>query len=308
MSFVALVLVLALEQWRPFQARPWLEAVVGRCADWLEHQFDAGQVQHGVVAWSLLVLPVIVLVGAAGYVLGYLHWTLALLFHVGVLYVTMGFRQGSHFFTEIRQALAAGDLPRARATLARWRGSPCESLDGEEIVRLSVEQALIGAHRLVFAVMFWYVLLPGPTGAVLYRLSQMAAERWSSAPQRVSEPFLRPALAVFRVLDALPARVTASAFAIVGDFEDAVFCWRSQAAAWADHVAGVILASGAGALGVKLGMPLHAEIGGVDDRPPAGLGDEADPAHLDSTIGLIWRALVLWLGLILMLTVARSFG
>ena len=308
MSVIALVLVLALEQWRPFVGRAWLESIVARGADWLEHQFDAGQLQHGVVAWSLLVLPVTLLAGLVSYLLGHLHWALVLLFHVGVLYVTMGFRQGSHFFTTIRQALAADDIALARLTLARWRGSACDSLEHEEIVRLSIEQALIGAHRLVFAVMFWYVLLPGPIGAVFYRLAQMAATRWSSASRQASEPFVWPAIVIFRVLDGLPARLTATAFAIVGDFEDAIFCWRSQAAAWTDRVVGVILASGAGAIGVKLGMPLHDETGGVEERPPAGLGDEADPAHLDSTVGLIWRALVLWLGLILMLTVARSFG
>jgi membrane protein required for beta-lactamase induction len=34
------------------------------------------------------------------------------------------------------------------------------------------------------------------------------------------------------VIDWIPQRLTAFVFAVVGDFEDALFCWRSQAAQW----------------------------------------------------------------------------
>ena len=40
------------------------------------------------------------------------------------------------------------------------------------------------------------------------------------------------ARAGFRRIDWIPARLTAVSFAIVGDFEDAVYCWRTQAAQW----------------------------------------------------------------------------
>jgi adenosylcobinamide-phosphate synthase len=307
-SVLALVLVLALEQWRPFVWRPTLEALVARAADGLEHQFNAGQVQHGVIAWSLLVLPVLLVVGLANLLLAQLHWLLVLMLHVGVLYFTMGFRQGSHCFTAIRQALSDDDVPEARRLLGRWIGRDCDGFSRAEIIRVAIERALLGSHRLVFAVMFWYILLPGPCGAVLYRLSALAAERWGQDSDRIGERFGRAARRVFDLLDGIPARLTASAFAIVGDFEDAVFCWRSQAGAWPDRVAGIILASGAGALGLRLGMPLSSPTGEFDDRPEIGLGDEPDPAHLDSTVGLIWRALVLWLGFILMVTLAHTLG
>jgi cobalamin biosynthesis protein CobD/CbiB len=109
------------------------------------------------------------------------------------------------------------------------------------------------------------------------------------------------------VLDWVPARITASAFAVVGDFEDAIYCWRTQAARWPDHLLGVVLAAGAGALGVRLGMPvLRGTV--LEDRPELGLGEDADTPFLDSVVGLIWRALVLWLAALLALSVARAFG
>jgi cobalamin biosynthesis protein CobD/CbiB len=72
-------------------------------------------------------------------------------------------------------------------------------------------------------------------------------------------------------------------------------------------VLGIVLAAGAGALGIRLGAPI-VRGGVVEDRPELGLGDEPDTSSLDSTVGLIWRALSLWLLLLLVLTIAVAFG
>jgi cobalamin biosynthesis protein CobD/CbiB len=101
-------------------------------------------------------------------------------------------------------------------------------------------------------------------------------------------------------------RLTAASFAVVGDFEDAVYCWRTQAPAWPDPDAGVVLAAGAGALGVRLGMPLSA-VEGVEVRPELGVGDTADAPYLDGVVGLVWRALVVWVVLVLLASLAGAF-
>ena len=51
--------------------------------------------------------------------------------------------------------------------------------------------------------------------------------------------------------------VTMTVVMVMGDFEDAVYCWRSQAKTWGNYATGILLASAAGALGVKLGDPLR---------------------------------------------------
>jgi adenosylcobinamide-phosphate synthase len=96
-------------------------------------------------------------------------------------------------------------------------------------------------------------------------------------------------------------------FAIAGNFEDAVYCWRAQAASWMNQNQGIILASGAGALGVRLGDPLRQPHGEFY-RPELGVGEEADTDFLQNTIGLVWRALVLWLLLLLLLEIASWAG
>jgi adenosylcobinamide-phosphate synthase len=187
----------------------------------------------------------------------------------------------------------------------------------------------------VFGVILWFLVLPGPSGAVLYRLALFLADRWGTdraaragrmlgarlaglEPPEGGDPLARAdddgpgrfgefARVAFHVIDWVPARCTAASFAIVGDFEDAVYCWRTQAARWPDPLLGVVLAAGAGALGLRLGMPITPG-GVVEDRPELGLGEEADTPFLDSAVGLIWRALVLWLALVLVVTVASAFG
>jgi adenosylcobinamide-phosphate synthase len=166
------------------------------------------------------------------------------------------------------------------------------------VIRLSIEEALVASHRHVFGVLLWYLLLPGPSGAVLYRLASYLAWRW-----RTMSAFGQFAQRAFQVLDWPAVRLTAAAFAVVGDFEDSVYCWRTQARNWPEPNAGIVLAAGAGAMGVRLGMPVQ-EIDGMQPRPEIGVGETADGPLLDSAVGLLWRALVVWVFALLVITVA----
>ncbi len=305
MSLVSLILALALEQLRPFD-RKLLAVPVASLGDFLEQHFNAGEPKHGVIAWCLAVLP-LALAGWAIYAAAvWVNPLLGIVVNVAVLYATMGFRQSSHHFTAMQKALRDGDLDRARAVLSHWAGAAHPSLTSSEVSRLAIEGALVGAHRNVFGVMFWFVVLPGPSGAIAYRVAELVAEHWN-VTRRDLGAFGEFSRRAFAALDWLPVRMTALAFATVGDFEDAVYCWRTQAARWADPLAGIVIASGAGALGVRLGMPI-ARDGVLVDRPEMGTGDDADTAFLDSAVGLIWRALVLLLVLLGLVTLARVVG
>jgi adenosylcobinamide-phosphate synthase len=307
MSLLSLITALLLEQWRPLADRRYLYSLLARYASFLEGLFNAGESQQGKIAWAIAVLPVVL--GAwLVYALAYSASPFAaFLINVAALYLTMGFRQRSHFFTDIHAALKADDVATARDVLSAWRQEDCSDLDREAVTRLALEEALISSHRYVFGVIFWFVLLPGPTGAILYRLSMFLDGRWSENASPGLERFSQFARGAFAALDWLPARFTAAAFAMVGDFEDAVYCWRTQAATWPDRALGTVLSSGAGAIGVRLGMPVS--VGGrLLDRPALGLGDPADVGHLDSLVGLVWRALVMWLLLLLLVALAGVSG
>jgi adenosylcobinamide-phosphate synthase len=308
MSLFALITALLLEQFHPLSSRKYLYGWLSSYVLFFQLHFNAGQREHGKIAWLLAVLPLLAGVVALYWLLYHVHPLFAWALNVLVLYLTMGFRQFSHYFTDIHLALRADRLDEARGLLSRWRGIPSHELNAEEVARVTIEQALIASHRNVFGVIVWFVLfsalgLGGAAGALLYRLGQFLRAHWGNADKYDLGEFGGFARQAFYVLEWLPIRLTAMTFAIVGDFENTVYCWRTQAANWPDSEAGILLASGAGALGVRLGMPLPQ--GGVmEDRAELGIGDDADADFMQSAIGLVWRSVVFWMVLLLLLTLA----
>ena len=310
MSLLALIAALLLEQVVPLSSRQFLYHWPAAYVDFFRQHFDAGQNTHGRIAWVLAVVPLLALLWLLYAVLLAQHAVFALAFSVLVLYLCMGFRQFSHYFTDIHQALRDNDLSLARGLLNEWTGKSCSDLNPQEVARFTIEQALLASHRHVFGVVFWFVVCMmlgmGPLGAVLYRLATFTANRWRGEDEETSM-FGTFAQQACRVLEWLPLRLTASSFAIVGNFEDTIFSWRTQAAEWPEPDEGILLASGAGALGVKLGETLV-----LDDqpvyRPELGSGDAVDIDHLQSAVGLVWRTLVFQLIILMMLTVANLLG
>lgn len=306
MTLFAILIVLAIDQAKPLPAArigAWLRAY----AQFLEERFNAGEHRHGMAAWiagvAILVVPVLI----AQTLFAYADQDLLYLaLSVVVLYLTMGFRQFSHFFTDIFMALRMGELDRARQLLSSWRGGRTEHLGSHEIARLAIEEALVSSHRHVFAPLLLFIVL-GPAGALTYRLALAFKSQWGERTDAEFGRFGAFAAQAFATIDWLPVRATAVAFAVVGDFEDAVYCWRNQAQTWPDTGSGILLASGAGALGVRLGMPVR-EDAGLSDRPELGVGDEADADFMQSTIGLVWRTLVMGLCLLALLWVATWVG
>ncbi len=306
MTLISLIIALALEQLRPLGNRNRVWHVFTRYANHLERNLNAGANRHGVFAWMLAILPPVLLSLGVYYALYAANPLLAILWNVLVLYLTMGFRHFSSAFSEISLALTEGRDLDARMALTRWTGHPSAELSVGEISRLAIEQGVVDSYRHVFGTMFWFVLLPGPSGALLYRLCSMLGQKWGSR-QGDEDRFGRFAGSAAAWLDWLPVRLTAASFAVMGDFEDAVYCWRSQARTWGNYANGILLASAAGALGVKLGDPLRQDYT-IKFRPELGLGDEADPGFLKSAVGLVWRSALLWLFVILLLSVANHMA
>jgi len=306
MSLFSLIAALLLEHFRPLGARNPVTLLFTRYANYLERHFNAGQNVHGVVAWLLAVLLPTLLVGGVYGALYLLNPLLAWALGAAVLYVVLSPKYFGSQADRVAAALRSGDLAEARRLLAQWHGRPADEFGAGEIARVAIEQALACAHKNLFGVIFWFAVL-GPAGAVLYRLSQLLSQKWGGLDQHEFGEFGKFSARVFDLMDWAPLRLTAISFAVVGDFEDAVYCWRSQAPAWVQPGIGIVLASGAGALGVKLGEPLSYG-GNIEFRPELGLGDEADADYLDSAVSLVWRAVVLWLVLLLLLTIAGWVG
>ncbi len=329
MSFFAILFALLIEQARPLARSNPIHAGLRAWALSVCRSFDAGQSRHGWVAWGLAVLvPSLTVLAVHWALLHWLGWPLALVWSVAVLYITLGFRQFSHHFTAIRDALEDGDAAQARARLAQWKQVDASELPRSEIVRHVIEYSVISAHRHVFGVLAWYAVLAalglGPTGAVLYRLAEFVARYWGPHSRVVtahppSASLRRASELAWTAIDWLPARLTALSFAVVGSFEEAIEGWRFHAQRFPNDNDGVVLAATAGAINVRLGgealrsragaqappgFEAGADIGDSDSTP----GREPDVGHLRSVVGLVWRSVVVWMLLLALLTLARLLG
>ncbi|MCM2253027.1 MAG: CobD/CbiB family protein [Ramlibacter sp.] len=329
MSFFAILFALLIEQVRPLARHNPIHAALRGWARWVTRNFDAGKPQHGWIAWALAaLLPAAAALAVHWALIASLGWPAAVLWSVAILYVTLGFRQFSHHFTSIRDALDAGDEARARDLLAQWQQVDASELPRSEIVRHVIEYSVLAAHRHVFGVLAWFSVLAafglGPAGAVLYRMSEFVARYWKhrGGQAQPASPAVQSASGrAWHVVDWLPARVTALAFAVVGSFEEAIDCWRNFAQRFPDDNDGVILAATSGAVNVRLGgealKPAFAASGSQGSRS-GGMeamsdtestpGREAELGHLRSIVGLVWRSVVLWMVLLALLTLARLLG
>src|SRR5258706_4530180 len=121
MSFFAVVFASIIEQSRQLASGNLIHTNLRRWARWASRSLDAGKPQHGWVAWTMAVVVPALVTLAIHWLLWSAHVMLAFAWSVAVLYVTLGFRQFSHYFTDIRDALDDGDEASARELLAQGR-------------------------------------------------------------------------------------------------------------------------------------------------------------------------------------------
>lgn len=303
MRFLTLLSALTFIHYWPQAKTDRLQQLVLPYIHMLDRNCNDGKGRHGIIAWILGALLPALGIGLTYYFLLQIHDVLGYLFGILVLYFILCFSRFDEHANQIAKALLDSDVGLARQILSDWSGLETSRFNQTEIARVSIETMLKRAHYGLFAPIFWFAIL-GPGGAVLYRLSHLIKLEWRPFEDSA---FNRFSLQAFQWLDWLPARFTAACFAVVGDFEDAIFCWRTQSQSWPDNAEGFLLASGAGALGVKLGEPLPYQ-DSLQYRPELGLGDEADADYLQSVTGLIWRVLILMVGLLCLLTFASWLG
>jgi adenosylcobinamide-phosphate synthase len=313
MTFFSILCALLIEQLKPLRADNQVYSGIKRLSMRIEGWFNAGEPKNGRMGWFLMMTVLVLPVALIYWILQYFGLVfLAFAWNVAIVYLTLGFRHYSHYFTSIQLALNSGDEATARALLAEWARIDTVGMDATEIARIAVEKSLITTHRSVFGVFFWFLMPAGPACAVLYRVSEYLARAWNEPEHMRNEAFGQFAAKAFYWIDWIPVRLTAIAFAVVGNFEDAIYAWRNFANRWADESRGIILAAGGGAMGVRLGtpnenapqlLPVDAAMVDLSDADTDVLpGEEPSLRALQSTVGLVWRALILWMILLLLLS------
>lgn len=325
MTFLAIFLALLLEQARPLNKQTPVYEGARAWTRWVSRMLDAGQHHYAWITWAVAVVLPAVVAWVIYMVFTAVNVVLGFAWMVGVLYLTLGFRQFSFHFTNVRVALESGDEQGARAFLREWTQDHTQDLSKEGVVRETLTQGVLAAHRHVFGVVVSFVLLAwiglGPAGAVVYRLGQHVMRRWQEGAISGPSPELQAVASRAWVwLDWLPSRITALAFAVVGHFEEALANWRQEASQPNATNDAVLLAAAAGAMNIRLAPAPLMAAAAVEEVDPHVIdiktqGAEPlfsrDPsqglklAHLSTLVGLVWRAVVLLMVLLLLGTLAR---
>src|SRR5438105_15343177 len=118
MTFFSILCALVLEQLRPLRADNRVYAAIKVFATRIEGWFNAGRAEHGRLGWAVMMAALILPTMLVYWLAGMLSPLAALAWNILIVYLTLGFRHYSHYFTSIQFALNSGDVDRARTLLA----------------------------------------------------------------------------------------------------------------------------------------------------------------------------------------------
>ena len=238
----------------------------------------------GVLAWCLLIIPFIYI---SFFLEDYFGWWFSILLG----YLAIGAKSLKDHALQVADALKQGDLTLARTKVSYIVSRDTSQLDEQAISRSSIESVLENGSDAIFSALFWF-LVAGASGVVLYRLSNTLDAMWGYRNEKY-EYFGKFSARVDDILNWIPARLTALSYLLMGNRSKAWQCWRQQASQWYSPNAGVVMATGAGALDIQLGG--IARYHGKDKTRPI-LGTKQAPQTKDiyHAWNLVFKSIVLW--------------
>ncbi len=276
-------------RWHPLVGFGWL-------AHWLEkglnnaHHHPLLNFCLGFISLMLLVgLPVVLLVGT----LMLLPLWANILVQTLVLMFCLGWQSLREHALAIANPLTQGDLTQARQALAMIVSRDTQTLNETAMAKATCESVLENGHDALFASLFWFILLGAPA-ALSHRLINTLDGMWGYRNVRF-EYFGKSAARCDDLLGYIPARLTALSYAIVGKYtRHALGCAWRQGRQHDSPNAGLVMAAGSGALGVRLGG--GATYQGVrEKRPYFGWGKPCQATHIQACLSLIDKSVVAWL-------------
>ncbi len=302
MIALALVLLLALALDRLLgEPRRWHPLVgLGRYAAAVESALHGDARRRGLAALLFVLAPPVAVAMAVSAALAGTPW--AAVIGALALCLAIGGRSLDEHARLVGEALAAGDLPLARRRVARIVSRDCRALDAAGTVRATVESVLENGSDAIIAPLFWFAVA-GLPGVIAYRIVNTLDAIWGYRTPRYRR-FGWAAARLDDLMNYLPARLTAAAYAVPGRFPSALACWRRQGWTWESPNAGPVMAAGAGSLGIVLGGPARYH-GEVRARPLLGQGRAPAIDDIARALGLLRQATAL---VVVVLVAARGLA
>ena len=278
----------ALADWRRFE---WF----GHWRGWLQRNLHA-DLRTSLSAALLLLLPPVLLLAALQAVLDSTLFGLpGFLLSLLVLVWCWGPRD----LDRDVEAIADSD-PVDAAQQAQRLGSRGRTVATD--AGALVEAVFHAALQRWFAVLLWFLLL-GPAGALLYRLTQIAADDAGEAGSETPLGVLR------LVLEWPAAQLMTLALALAASFDAVLHAWRD----WHRARGGGGWAADAGFLYAAARASVVCELAEEDaDRdeplPPDTVARLPAAPALRDAMSLVWRILVVWLTVLALFVLAGYVG
>lgn len=277
MLFLSILLVLFIERilWDGAQYRHhhWFALYWGKA----ESSSLLGLIPSEMARLATIVLLPTALIGwLATSVLSGLGTLFEFAFASLVLLYTLGPRDLGRDTEQYLQAKLNNDKDQLKTSLQHFHTpSPSENADDQV-----VQGILAGTCQRLLGPMLWFGIF-GPTGAVLYRLTHLAAAQTNLG---TNQALISAACKLQGIVDWLPARLTALGYAIAGNFDTVTAAWKNhgdttQNALDCHSETNLLLATGQAALNER-----------SDEHTSTG--------RIDAAMTLAWRAVGLWVGLI----------
>ena len=284
MAFLSILIALLVERIIPqfieFRQFGWLRDYAQWMADLLHLERLGSWGGSGLLLFPLLLLVWIL----EGMFDNALFGLFELAFNVLVIFLCLGPRDLDSQVEHYLDSIEIGDTQR-RFNMASHISSDELAMELPAQATQVSQAMLVQANSRIFAVMFWFTLL-GPIAAVLYRvLDQFLTGNYLEKSLQSLKPAMR---SVLGWVDWIPARISLLAYMISGAFEEGLQAYHKGSVAALDSY--------------EQNNDL-LKLVGYACITQQEISDESHAMQLiRKTRGLILRALVVWLLLVLFLT------
>lgn len=270
--------------YHPLVGFGWLASCIERQFNPLHKRALSQQRMIGLLGLFLIITPFIFL----GFALSQLpHF--GLICHALMLYAALGHKSLHGHARAVSNALFNHDEAAAKLAASYMVSRDSAAIDP---VPATVESVLENGNDGVFGALFWF-LVAGGAGALAFRLINTMDAMWGYKTPRYYY-FGWAAARLDDLISYIPARLTAITYALLGNTRVAARCWKQQAPLWDSPNAGPVMASGAGAMHIKLGGAACYQ-GEWHERPILGQGEPPATKHIEQALTLVRHGVYAWL-------------
>ena len=278
-ALIAETLISSLAELRKFD-------FVFRYVSWLRAKLPTFNFQNGSVTLVIVIGIVLFAVWLISAMLGNVLGLFGFIFGIVVLVFMIGPQDLDEDVQNIITAFENEDYEGANFYASKFSGRTIAE-PPLSLAQTVKEDIFLQANTRLLGVFFWFILL-GPVGAVLFRLSCLLKDN-----QRDEEDdFSDASRELYNIVIWLPARICVLSYAVAGNFVDTMSYWNGVSDLWLRESEEFIVVSGIGALRYEQRI----------DRSEHN-DEEPDTAGIHHALSLVKRAVIVWVVLLGLLTV-----